>query len=65
MYGRVTILKLDAAIRAHPQRVLPKSSVHLKVGRAVPSAPREVAKTRTFRRASDARGALGTARLKA
>ena len=33
-----------------------------KVGRAVPSAPREAAQTRAFPTSSDARGALGTAR---
>ena len=39
-----------------------KSPSHLKVGRAVPSAPWEVTQTCPFRTSSDARGALGTAR---
>ena len=34
-------------------------SHHEKVGRAVPSAPREVAKTRTFRTSWNGRGVLG------
>jgi hypothetical protein len=42
--------------------VLPKRFERVKVGRAVPSAPCEVAQTRTFRASADARGALGTAR---
>ncbi|MGD0261141.1 MAG: FAD binding domain-containing protein [Verrucomicrobiota bacterium] len=42
--------------------VLPKSSAPAKVGRAVPSAPRQNAKTRTFGDSSHAGGALGTAR---
>jgi excinuclease ABC subunit A len=42
--------------------VLPKSSAPLKVGRAVPSAPREDDEALTLRTSSDARGALGTAR---
>jgi len=42
--------------------VLPKSSASAKVGRAVPSAPRQMAKTGTFGTPSHVRGALGTAR---
>jgi carbon-monoxide dehydrogenase medium subunit len=41
---------------------LPKSSTPAKVGRAVPSAPRHITKTRTYGTSSHARGALGTAR---
>ena len=41
---------------------LPKSSTLSKVGRAVPSAPRHITKTRTYGTSSHARGALGTAR---
>jgi hypothetical protein len=48
--------------RAQLEGVSPKSPAQLKLGRAVPSAPWENAKTRTFRTSSDARGALGTAR---
>ena len=39
---------------------LPKSSAPVKVGRAVPSAPREFAETRTLPTPSDAGGAVGT-----
>jgi hypothetical protein len=38
-------------------------AARLTVGRAVLSAPWEVAQIRTFRTSADARGALGTARL--
>src|ERR1019366_3654989 len=41
---------------------LPKSSTLSKVGRAVPSAPRHIPKTRTYGTSSHPRGALGTAR---
>ncbi len=42
--------------------VLAKRFERVKVGRAVPSAPSEVAQIRTFRAFADTRGALGTAR---
>ncbi len=42
--------------------VLPKSSAPTKVGRVSPSAPSAVAQTRTFRRVSAPRGALGETR---
>ena len=42
--------------------MLPKSSVAPKVGRAVPSAPGQVAETGAFRTSAGSRGALGTAR---
>ena len=48
--------------RTHLQGVLPRSSAHLKVGRAVLSAPWEVAKTRTFGTSAVARGAVRTPR---
>ena len=41
---------------------LPKSSPLSKVGRAVPSAPRHITKTRAYGTSSHPRGALGTAR---
>jgi hypothetical protein len=43
--------------------VLLKSSSRMRVGRAAPSAPWEVAQTRTFCTSTVAGGALGTARL--
>ena len=42
--------------------VSPNPSEHLKVGRAVPSAPGGAAQIHTIRTSPDARGALGTAR---
>jgi xanthine dehydrogenase iron-sulfur cluster and FAD-binding subunit A len=42
--------------------VLPKSSAPARIGRAVPSAPRQLARTGTLGTSSHARGALGTTR---